>query len=80
MHIDSALKLHTTKMSLATLLKPEIVCPKKKKITFINEFKRQKIKSFTTADIECCGADVTTNSNKNVIAEHIPISLGYIFK
>ena len=33
--------------------KPEVVCPKKKKITFINEHKRQNIKNIITADIEC---------------------------
>ena len=32
--------------------KPEVVCPKKKKITFINELKRQKIKNVITADID----------------------------
>ena len=32
--------------------KPEIVCPKKKKITFINEHKRQNIKNIITVDIE----------------------------
>ena len=34
--------------------KPKAVCPKKKKITFINEHKRQNIKILITADIECC--------------------------
>ena len=35
-------------------LKPEIVCPKKKKhITFINEHKLQNIKHNITADTEC---------------------------
>ena len=58
--------------------KPEIVCPKKKQITFINEHKRQNIKNITTADIECCLIDVTTNNSNYVIAEHIPISVGYI--
>ena len=33
--------------------KPEIVCPKKKQITFINEHKRQNIKYIITADVEC---------------------------
>ena len=30
--------------------KPEVVCPKKKKITFINEHKLQNMKNFITAD------------------------------
>ena len=60
--------------------KPEIVCPKKKHITFINEHKRQNIENFITADIECCVIDVTFNNCKYVIAEHIPISLGYIWQ
>ena len=38
--------------------KPEIVCPKKKHITFVNEHKRQNIKSIITADIECCIVEV----------------------
>ena len=33
--------------------KPEVVCPKKKKITFINEHKRQNLKNVKIADIEC---------------------------
>ena len=64
--------------------KPEIVCPKKKHITFINEHKRQNIKNIITADIECCivdprsgFTDVTKNDCKYVIAEHIPIAVGY---
>ena len=36
-------------------------------------------KNIITADIECCVTDVITNSNKYVIAEHIPISMGYIW-
>ena len=60
-------------------LKPEIVCPKRKEITFMNEHKRQNKKNIITADIECCVVHVTTNSNIYVIiAEHIPISVGYI--
>ena len=58
--------------------KPEVVCPKKKKITFINEHKRQNIKNIITADIECCIVEVATNDSKYVIAEHILISVGYI--
>ena len=44
--------------------KPEIVCPKKKYITFINEHKRQNMKNIITTDIECCLIDVTTNNCK----------------
>ena len=60
--------------------KPEIVCPKKKYITFLNEHKRQNMKNIITANIECCLIDVTTNNCKYVIAEHIPISVGYIWQ
>ena len=67
--------------------KPEIVCPKKKHITFINEHKRQNIKNIITADIECCivdprsgFTDVTTNDCKYVIAEHIPIAVDYTWQ
>ena len=60
--------------------KPEVVCPKKKKITFINDHKRQNIKIVMTADIECCIVEVATNDCKYVIAEHIPISVGYIWQ
>ena len=66
--------------------KPEIFCSKKKHITFINEHKRPKIKN-KTADIECCivdprsgFTDVTTNDCKYVIAEHIPIAVGYTWQ
>ena len=58
--------------------KPEIVCPKKKHITFIKEHKRQNIKNIITADIECCIVEVASNDYKYVIAEHILISIGYI--
>ena len=58
--------------------KPEVVCPKKKKITFINEHKRQNIKNIT-ADIECV-TNVSTSTSKYVIAEHIPMSVGYIWQ
>ena len=44
--------------------KPDIVCPKKNHITFINEHKRQNIKKFITADIECCIANVSSNDYK----------------
>ena len=60
--------------------KLEVVCPRKKKITFINEHKRQNIKNVITADIECCIVEVATNDCKYVIAEHIPISVGYIWQ
>ena len=56
--------------------KPEIVCPKKKHITFINEHKRQNTKkSIITDDIEYCIVNVSSNYCKYVIPEHIPISL-----
>ena len=57
-------------------LKPIIRCPKKKKIAFINEHKN--IRNIITADIEYCVVDVTTKTHKYVIAEYIPISVGYI--
>ena len=60
--------------------KPEIVRPKKKHITFINEHRRQNKKNFITADIECCVVDVTTKARKYVIAEHIPINVVYIWQ
>ena len=60
--------------------KPEIACPKKKKITFINEHKRQNIKNIITANIECCIVEVATSGCNYVIAEHIPISVGYIWQ
>ena len=60
--------------------KPEIVCPKRKHITFINEHKGQNIKNIVTADIECCIFEVTSNDYKYVIAEHILISVGYIWQ
>ena len=41
--------------------KPEVVCPKKKHITFINEHKRQNKKNIITADIECCIVEVASN-------------------
>ena len=60
--------------------KPEVDCPKKKKITFINEHKRQNIKHVITADIECCIVEVATNDCKYVIAGHITICVGYIWQ
>ena len=32
-----------------------------------------------TADIECCVVNVSANDRKYVIAEHIPLSVGYIW-
>ena len=40
--------------------KPEVVCPKKKKITFIKEHKRQNITNVITADRECCKSQLMT--------------------
>ena len=60
--------------------KPEVFCPKKKKFTFINEHKRQNIKNIITADIECCVTNVSTSTRNYVIAEHITISVGYIWQ
>ena len=60
--------------------KPEIVCPKKKHITFINEHKRQNIKTIITADIICCIVNVSSNDCKYVIGEHVPINVGYIWQ
>ena len=60
--------------------KPEIVCPMKKHITLLNEHKRQNIKNIITADIECCIVGVSTNDCKYVIAEHIPIAVGYTWQ
>ena len=48
--------------------KPEVVCPKKKKITFINEHKRQNIKIIITADIECCIVQVVWVTSGRVIS------------
>ena len=49
----------------------------RKNITFVNEHKRQIIKNIITADIECCIVEVTTNDCKYVIAEQVPIAVGY---
>ena len=75
------------KHECSTSFKPEIVCPKKKHITFVNEQKHQNIKNIITADIECCivdprsgFTDVSTNDLKYVIAEHIPIAVGYTWQ
>ena len=61
-------------------VKQEIVCPKKKHITFISEHKRQNIKLIIIADIECCIVDVTNNNRSYVISEHIPTSVRYIWQ
>ena len=66
--------------------KPEIVCPKKKHITFINEHKRQN-KKYCQYRM-CCIVEVSTNgygeawseTHKYVIAEHIPIAVGYTWQ
>ena len=60
--------------------KPEIVCPKKNHITFINEHKRQNIKKYYNCRYRCCITDVTTNDCKYVIAQHIPIAVGYTWQ
>ena len=72
-------KLNTTKECYNSF-KPEVVCLKKNKITFINEHKRQNIKNIITADIECCIVEVATNGCKYEIAEHKPICVGYIWQ
>ena len=38
------------------------------------------MKKIITADIEFCFVDVRTKTHKYVIAEHIPISVGYIWQ
>ena len=48
-------------MNVKTLSNPRLFFPKKKKITFINEHRRQNIKNIITADIECCIVEVATN-------------------
>ena len=42
--------------------------------------KPKNIKIIITTDIECCIFEVATNGSKYVIAEHIPISVGYIWQ
>ena len=74
---DSQIKYDTHECNNS--FKPQVNCPKKKKITFINEHKRQNIKNIITADIECV-TNVSTSTSKYVIAEHIPISVGYIWQ
>ena len=46
----------------------------------MNFCKRKNIKNTITADIECCIVEVATNGYKYVIAEHISISVGYIWQ
>ena len=41
--------------------KPEIIGPKKKHITSINEHKHQNIKNIITADIEYCIVNFSSN-------------------
>ena len=60
--IDSKIKYD--KHECNNSCKLEVVCPKKKKITFINERKRQNIKNIITADIECCVTNVSTSTIK----------------
>ena len=59
--------------------KPEIVCPKKKHITFINEHKCLNMKNILTADIEFSVVNVSANDCKHIIAKHIPLIVGYIW-
>ena len=53
-------KNHTCSQSF----KSEIVCPKKKHITFINENKRQKIQTFINADIKCFVINITEHGER----------------
>ena len=73
-------KIKYEKHECSNSFKPEIVCPKKKHITFIDEHKRQNTKNIVTADIECCVVDVSSNDCKYIIAEHISITVGYILQ
>ena len=66
-------------INVATLSNQRLFVPRKN-ITFINEHKRQNIKNIITADIECCIVEVASNDYKYVIAEHIPISISYIWQ
>ena len=68
------------KHECSTSFKPEIVGPKNKHITFVNEHKRQNLKNIITADIECCIVEVSTNDLKYVIAVHIPITVSYTWQ
>ena len=70
-------KIKNDKHECSHSFKPEIVCPKKKHITFTIEHKRQNIKNKITADIECSVVEVSTKNNKYVLAEHISIAVGY---
>ena len=53
---------------------------RRRKLLSVNEQKRKNIKNIITADIECCVTNVSTSTSKYVIAEHIPISVGYIWQ
>ena len=77
---DSQIKYDKHECSHSFKPKVEVVCPKKKKITFKNEHKRQNINNIITAVIECCVTNVSTSTIKYVIAEHITISVGYILQ
>ena len=46
----------------------------------MNEPKPQNIEFIITTDIECCVVNVSSTYSKYVIAEHMPISVGYICK
>ena len=71
---DSQIKYDTLECN--NFFKPEVVCPKKKKVNFTNEHERQNMKDIITADIECCIVEFATNDSKYVKAEHISISVG----
>ena len=75
---DSQIKYD--KHECSNSFKPEDVCPRKKKIIFINEHKRQNIRKDITANIECCIVEVATNDYKYVIAENNPINVGYLWQ
>ena len=62
---------------VATLSNQRLFALRRRKL---NEHKRQNIKHIITADIECCIADVATIDCKYLIAEHITISIGYIWQ
>ena len=67
-------------MKVATLSNHRLFVLRKKTFYFINELKRQKIKNIIPAEIECCIVNVSSNDCKYVIAEHKPISVGYIWQ
>ena len=63
-------------MNVATLSNQRLFAQKRRQLVFFKKTQTPR-KKFITADIECCVVDVTTNSNKYVIAEHTSISRGY---